>query len=61
MQPAYEVPEFSASRSKPSDFDADLIAVPVFQDEPQSAAVGSDVEGELQAAFARGEFTGKAC
>ena len=62
MQPAYEVPEFSASRSKPSDIDADLLAIPVFQDEPSSAdAIDVATGGELRAAFDRTEFTGKTC
>ena len=62
MQPAYEVPEFSASRSKPSDLEADLVAVPVFEGEPATVqAINEAAGGEIQAAFDRGEITGKNC
>ena len=62
MQPAYEVPEFSASRSKPADIEADLLVVPVFEDESHNAAGLTDASsGEVQSAFERGEFTGKSC
>ena len=59
MQPAYEVPEFRASSAKPSDIEADLLAFPVFQDEPDSVRASGDAEGEIRAAFEREEFTGK--
>jgi leucyl aminopeptidase len=62
MQPAYEVPEFSVSRAKPSEIDVDLFAIPVFQDEPSSVgAIDEASGGEVRAAFDRTEFTGKSC
>ena len=62
MQPAYEVPEFSASSSKPSDIEADLLAVPVFEDQLESVRTLDDAsDGDVRAAFERKEFTGKTC
>jgi leucyl aminopeptidase len=62
MQRAYEVPEFSASRSKPSDVESDLLTIPVFQDERDSVAeIDAVCGGEVDAAFARTEFVGKVC
>lgn len=62
MQPAYEIPEFSASRSKPSDIEADLLAIPVFQDDQSTIpALDPVTHAEIATAFERGEFTGKAC
>jgi leucyl aminopeptidase len=62
MQSAYEIPEFSTSDAGPSDLAADLVAVPVFQDdrsviERLAEAAASDVTS----AFERGEFAGKSC
>jgi leucyl aminopeptidase len=62
MQPAYEVPEFSATSSKHSDIEAELLAIPVFQDERESVAgVDQATGGEVRGAFDRTEFTGKSC
>jgi leucyl aminopeptidase len=62
MQRAYEVPEFSASRSKLSTVDADLLAIPVFEHARDGVAELNDAaRGEIDAAFARDEFTGKVC
>jgi leucyl aminopeptidase len=62
MQPAYEVPEFSVSRSKPSEIEVDLLAIPVFQDERAVLeVVDKAANGEVSAAFERGEFAGKSC
>ena len=62
MQRAYEVPEFSTSRSKPSTIDADLLAIPVFENARDSVREFNEAaRGEVDAAFTRAEFTGKAC
>ena len=62
MQRAYEVPRFSTSRSKPSEIDADLLAIPVFQEERDSLREVNDASGgEVDAAFDRTEFAGKIC
>jgi leucyl aminopeptidase len=62
MQPAYEVPAFSTSRSKPSDVEADLVVIPVFEAGRDSARELNDASGgEIDLAFQRGEFTGKLC
>jgi leucyl aminopeptidase len=62
MQSAYEVPEFRVSRSKPSDLEADLLAVPVFEGEPGAVHLLNEAtNGEVQAAYDRTEFNGKNC
>jgi leucyl aminopeptidase len=62
MQPAYEVPQFSLTSSQPKDTDADLLIVPVVQDERGASAEFDRASGgELTAAFDRGEFAGKPC
>jgi leucyl aminopeptidase len=62
MQRAYEVPEFSTSRSKPSDIEADLLAIPVFENDRESVRELNDAaRGEVDAAFGRAEFSGKVC
>ena len=62
IQPAFEVPEFTASRTQPSDLDADLVAIPVFQDDRASVTTLNDAtSGDVFAAFDRTEFTGKPC
>jgi leucyl aminopeptidase len=62
MQPAYEIPQFSATATAPADVGADLVAIPVYQDEPSViASVNTASGGEVDAAFARDEFTGKVC
>ena len=62
MQPAYEIPQFATSRSTFSDLDADLVAIPVYEDQRDDyEAVDVVVAGDLKAAFDRGEFTGKTC
>ena len=60
MHPAYEIPEFTATRSKPSEIDADLVAIPVFQDEPGDVRALNEMAGrDIDVAFKHGEFTGK--
>jgi leucyl aminopeptidase len=62
MQPAYEIPQFSATADTLADVGADLVAIPVYQDEPAVIASANTASGgEVDAAFARGEFTGKLC
>jgi leucyl aminopeptidase len=62
MQPAYEIPQFSAVQTDPPRIDADLVAIPAYQDEPATlAALDAASDGEVETAFARGEFTGKVC
>lgn len=62
MPPAFEIPEFTTSRSGPADIDADVVAVPVFQDEPfEQAAWDEACGGDILASYARGEFNAKPC
>jgi leucyl aminopeptidase len=62
MQPAYEIPRFTTSRSPASDIDADLLAVPIPQDQRSGFDwLDQGTGGELTAAFARAEFVGKPC
>jgi leucyl aminopeptidase len=62
MQRAYEVPEFSGNRSKPSDVESDLLAMPVFQDERDRVAdLNAATGGDVDLAFERAEFSGKIC
>jgi leucyl aminopeptidase len=62
MQRAYAVPEFSTSRSKLSTVDADLLAIPVFENARDSVReLNGAARVEIDAAFARDEFTGKVC
>jgi leucyl aminopeptidase len=60
MHRAYAVPEFSSSSSALADIQADLVAIPVFQeDRPALAALNDSTSGEVDAAFDGGEFGGK--
>jgi leucyl aminopeptidase len=60
MQPAYEVPEFTTSRAKPSDLDADVVVIPVFQDGPSDRdAWDAACDGDILASYQRGEFSAK--
>ena len=62
MQPAYEIPQFTTSRTAATDIDADLVAVPVPQDHNGAFAwLDHATGGELNSALQRGEFNGKAC
>jgi leucyl aminopeptidase len=62
MQPAYEIPEFTSSRSDPSDLDADVVVIPVFQDgSSQGDAWDAACGGDILAAYQRGEFSAKPC
>ncbi len=62
MQPAYEVPQFSLTSTQAQDTEADLLIVPVVQDDRSASAEFDRASGgELNAAFDRGEFTGKLC
>jgi leucyl aminopeptidase len=61
MQSAYETPRFTVGRAALSDLDADLIAVPVTQQEHTHAEwLDQATGGELTAALERGEFAAKA-
>jgi leucyl aminopeptidase len=60
MQPAYEIPEFTTSRSKPSELDADVVVIPVFQDDPSDRdAWDAACGGDILASYQRGEFSAK--
>jgi len=60
MQPAYEIPHITATDQTPSELDADLLAVPLGQDQrPGAAWLDEATAGGLGSAFERGEFTGK--
>jgi leucyl aminopeptidase len=62
MQPAYEIPEFTTSRSRPSDLDADVVVIPVFQDDPSDRDVwDAACGGDILASYQRGEFSAKPC
>jgi leucyl aminopeptidase len=62
MQPAYEMPEFTTSRSKPADLDADVVVIPVFQDGPSDREVwDAACGGDILASYQRGEFSAKLC
>ena len=61
MQDAYKTPAVSATALSTRDLEADLLVVPVFEndslgDEPDLQPASG---GEYAAARARGEFTGK--
>ena len=63
MQVPYEVPRLSVGNTPLGATDADLLIIPVAQDQTE-AAVGSydaAVGGDLSSALERGEFHGKAC
>ena len=60
MQPAYEIPHITATDAKLSELDADLVAVPLGQDQrPGAAWLDEATAGGLSSAFERSEFTGK--
>jgi leucyl aminopeptidase len=62
MQPAYEIPQFCVTDKHVHEIEADLLVVPVAQDD--RAAVGpfdQAVQAELSAVFDAGAFTGKPC
>ena len=63
MQVPYEVPRLSVSRARVGDTDADLIIIPIAQDNTASAVAAYDavIGGDLSSALERGEFHGKAC
>jgi leucyl aminopeptidase len=62
MQPAYEIPRFTASSAQANTIEADLVAIPIAQDDRAAAAAFDKASrGELSAAFERSEFTGKSC
>ncbi|HUE87719.1 MAG TPA: leucyl aminopeptidase [Vicinamibacterales bacterium] len=62
MQPAYEIPECTISASKPSDIDADVVVIPVFQDDPSDRDVwDAACGGDILASYERGEFSAKPC
>jgi leucyl aminopeptidase len=62
MQPAYELPQVSTTRSRAFEIDADVVAVPIPQDQIKEADwLDQASGGELKAAVARGAFAGKPC
>jgi leucyl aminopeptidase len=62
MQPAYELPQVSTTRSRAADIDADLVAIPILQDQLKEADWLDRASGdELSSAVSRGAFAGKAC
>jgi leucyl aminopeptidase len=62
MQPAYEIPRFTATDTRAEEITADLVAIPIVQDQQRdTAAVDAATGGELKGAFDRGAFTGKPC
>jgi leucyl aminopeptidase len=62
MQPAYEIPEITKTEAAASELDADLVAVPILQDQrPGAVWLEQATSGELTAAYERGEFAGKVC
>jgi leucyl aminopeptidase len=63
MEAAYEIPQFDGTRAHASDVDAELIAVPLFEDDDGSAAalLNGATSGEFERARGRGELTGKPC
>ena len=60
MQVPYEVPRLSVSRARVGDTDADLIIIPIAQDNTASAVAAYDavIGGDLSSALERGEFHG---
>jgi len=62
MQPAYEIPQVRTTATRAAELDADVIAVPIPQDQPTGFEWLDDAaDGELTAALKRGEFSGKPC
>jgi leucyl aminopeptidase len=62
MQPAYELPQFSISDKQVQDVEADLLVVPVIQDDRASITVIDQATGgEASRAFERRAFRGKPC
>ncbi len=62
MHPAYEIPEFTTSASKPSEIDADLVIVPVFENDSTDRDVwDAACGGDILASYERGEFSAKPC
>ncbi|HXG88220.1 MAG TPA: leucyl aminopeptidase [Vicinamibacterales bacterium] len=62
MQPAYEIPRFTSSRTPVADLDADLIAVAVPTDQLASFDwLDRATDGQFNAAVTRTAFSGKAC
>jgi leucyl aminopeptidase len=62
MQPAYEIPQFTATDTKAEEITADLVAIPILQDQQgDTTALDAATGGELKGARDRGAFTGKPC
>jgi leucyl aminopeptidase len=62
MQPAYEVPHVSTTRSRAPEIDADILSVPIPQDQLTAFDwLDQATSGELSAAVTRGAFAGKPC
>ena len=62
MHSAYEIPQISTSDAPLSTIEADVLVVPVAQDDRGAAtAFDAALDGELTKAYDRGEFKGKPC
>ncbi len=62
MPPVYEIPHVTTSHTVASEIEADLIAIPIPQDQhARFDWLDPATGGELSAAFKRGEAIGKAC
>jgi leucyl aminopeptidase len=62
MQSAYEIPQFAADNTRVEDITADLVAIPVPQEQQGGiSALNDATAGELKGAIDRGAFTGKPC
>lgn len=62
MHPAYEVPQFTSSAAPANTLDADLIVIPIAQDDRAAASAFDKAGGgEVSGAFERAEFIGKSC
>ena len=62
MPLAYESPAFTLVNDQLPNIDADFLVLPVTQDQRDFAEpIDKAVDGELGAAYARGEFHGKPC
>jgi leucyl aminopeptidase len=61
MQPAYAVPQFSVTEASAHDIEADLLVIPVHEgDRAVADMLGDGARHDIEAAFDRGAFTGKA-
>lgn len=62
MQLGYEIPRVTISRAAASAIDADLVAIPIPQDQPSEfESLDRATAGELGVARSQSEFSGKLC